>query len=222
MQLMMFRDEETNEMVAHTLSPEVEKVMDDYDDRVAEERDGWLTEYPNVLVRTIAVAYERDGKRGIKQVHAPLDIFEGEKENSTADILKGVIGGLGDVSEKEVTGIWDVTKSYIKNRILGNDFSINLEPVIKEVKSHGLITKENQEEMEIIKRCFGPYVIVKVGVASIDGDEVLEFLLEQPLECTILGFSSCFYVYEHAIKDEVVKAIESLNKQVNFITMTFY
>lgn len=222
MQLMMFRDEETNEMVAHTLSPEVEKVMDDYHDRVTKERDGWLTEYPNVLVRTIAIAYERDGKRGIKQVHAPLDIFEGEQENSTADIIKGVIGGLRGVSEKEVTGIWDVTKSYIENRIFGNDFSINLEPVIKEVKSYGLITKENREEMEIIQRVTPCIVVIKVAIASIDGDEVLEFLVEQPLECTILGFSSCLYVYEQAIKDEAVKAIESLNKQVNFITIMFY
>lgn len=222
MQIMIFRNEETNELVAHALSPEVEKVMDNHSDRITEERDGWLTEYPNVLVRTIAVAYERDGKRGIKQVHAPLNIFEDDKENTASDIIAILGDALGDVSEKEVTGIWDVTKSYIENRELGNDFSINLEPVIKEVKSYGLITKENREEMEMIERVTPCIVVIKVAIASVDGDEVLEFLVEQPLECTILGFSSCLYVYEQAIKDEAIKAIDSLNKQINDITIMFY
>lgn len=223
MQLIMFKDDETNELTSHVLSTEIENLMYDSEEAITEERDGWLTKYPNVFVRTVALAFEKDGERILKQVSAPMDIFEGDDgERSLEEILeklKSVTPGYTE--EYEIVGAWDVTKSYIENRRLGYDFSINLDAVIKDLHVYGMVTDENREifyEIERSSLC----VMLKVGVVSVDGDEVLEFLIDQPFQCTILGYSSCLYVYIQALQKEIQKAVDDLNKRINFVVITFY
>lgn len=222
MQLIMFKDDETNELKSHVLSTEIKNLMYDSEEAITEERNGWLTKYPNVFVRTVALAFEKDGERILKQVSAPMDIFEGDNgERSLEEILeklKSVTPGYTE--EHEIVGAWDVTKSYIENRRLGYDFSINLDAVIKDLHVYGMVTDENREifyEIEHSSSC----VMVKVGVVSVDGDEVLEFLIDKPFQCTILGYSSCLYVYIQALQKEIQKAVDDLNKRINFVVITF-
>lgn len=226
MQFMIFEDKETNKLVGHTLSPEVEKVMKDLDDCITKERNGWLTKYPKFCLRVIALAFEKDGERKLEITSAPMDIFEDENgERSLKEIwekMKYLF--IGELTGYKIVGAWDITESYHENWAINRGFFEDVESVITgkhKVQNYGLITKENRDEMELIRRITS-CVVVKVAIASIDGDEILEFLVDEPFEAMYLGFSSCLYMYEQVIKEEVIKAIETLNKRIIFIATMYY
>ena len=226
MELIFFEDKETNKLVGHTLSPEVRKVMKDLHDCITEERDGWLTKYPKFCLRVIALAFEKDGERKLEITSAPMDIFEDEfGERSLKEIwekMKYLF--IGELTGYKIVGAWDITESYHENWAINRGFFEDVESAITgkhKVQNYGLITKENREDMELI-RCTTSCVVVKVAIASVDGDEILEFLVDESLEAMYLGFSSCLYMYEQVIKDEVVKAIKALNKRIIFITTMYY